>query len=123
MPSSSWQFAHAARAGLVDIDRLLVFPIVVGGGKQLFADGASASGFRPLPTPPAVLGSCWIIKAADLDGALRWALEASKAGAGSRYVRSRTSLRSRPDTGAVPIPTPHHGGHHRSGPGGPSTPG
>jgi dihydrofolate reductase len=94
MPSSSWQFAHAARAGLVDIHRLLVFPMVVGGGKQLFADGASSSGFRPLPTPAAVLGSFWIIKAADLDGALRWALEASKAGAGSRYVRSRTSPRS-----------------------------
>jgi dihydrofolate reductase len=32
-------------AGLVDEYRLLVFPVVVGGGKRLFTDGAVASGF------------------------------------------------------------------------------
>jgi hypothetical protein len=97
MPSSSWRFARAARAGLVDIHRLLVFPMVVGGGKQLCADGASSSGFRPLPTPAAVLGSFWIIKAADLGRSAPVGTRGLKAGAGC--VRSRTSLRSRPDTG------------------------
>jgi hypothetical protein len=34
-----------------------------------------------------VLGSSWMTKAADLDGSLRWALEASKADAGRVSVR------------------------------------
>lgn len=43
----SWQLARMLHdAGLIDIYRLLVFPTVVGGGKRLFADGATPSGFR-----------------------------------------------------------------------------
>lgn len=33
------------RAGLVDEFRLLVFPVVLGTGKRLFAEGGSPSGF------------------------------------------------------------------------------
>jgi dihydrofolate reductase len=43
----SWQLCRTLHdAGLVDVYRLLVFPTVVGGGKRLFADGATPSGFR-----------------------------------------------------------------------------
>ncbi len=42
----SWQFARTLHdAGLVDEYRLLVFPVVVGSGKRLFADGAATSAF------------------------------------------------------------------------------
>lgn len=42
----SWQLARTLHdAGLVDEYRLLVFPVVVGGGKRLFADGAAPSSF------------------------------------------------------------------------------
>jgi dihydrofolate reductase len=41
----SWQLAQTLQdAGLVDVWRLLVFPVLVGRGKRLFTDTAPASG-------------------------------------------------------------------------------
>ncbi|WP_326563947.1 dihydrofolate reductase family protein [Micromonospora peucetia] len=43
----SWQLARALHdAGLVDTYRLLQFPVVVGDGKRLFADGAVPATYR-----------------------------------------------------------------------------
>jgi dihydrofolate reductase len=43
----SWQLAQTLhQAGLVDIYRLLVFPIVVGAGKRLFDDGSKPVSFE-----------------------------------------------------------------------------
>ncbi|WP_157007636.1 dihydrofolate reductase family protein [Agromyces laixinhei] len=43
----SWQLARSLHdAGLVDTYRLLQFPVVVGDGKRLFADGAAPAGYR-----------------------------------------------------------------------------
>jgi dihydrofolate reductase len=36
------------RAGRVDRHRLLVFPVVLGSGKRLFADGTIPSALRPV---------------------------------------------------------------------------
>ncbi|MCL7458080.1 dihydrofolate reductase family protein [Micromonospora sp. MSM11] len=43
----SWQLARTLHdAGLVDTYRLLQFPVVVGAGKRLFADGAAPASYR-----------------------------------------------------------------------------
>jgi dihydrofolate reductase len=43
----SWQLARTLHdAGLVDTYRLLQFPVVVGTGKRLFADGATPATYR-----------------------------------------------------------------------------
>jgi dihydrofolate reductase len=43
----SWQLARSLHdAGLVDIYRLIQFPVVVGDGKRLFADGAVPATYR-----------------------------------------------------------------------------
>lgn len=45
----SWQLARTLHdAGLVDEYRLLVFPVVLGSGKRLFADGATTSAYTLL---------------------------------------------------------------------------
>ena len=45
--SGSAQLAAALHeAGLIDEYQLLIFPVVVGGGKRLFADGAPPRGFH-----------------------------------------------------------------------------
>ena len=33
-------------AGLIDVVRLIVFPVVLGSGKRLFAEGRTPSSFR-----------------------------------------------------------------------------
>ena len=43
----SWQLVRTLHdAGLVDIYRLIQFPVVVGDGKRLFADGATPAIYR-----------------------------------------------------------------------------
>src|SRR5262249_39694320 len=43
----SWALAQSVhRAGLIDVYRLLVFPVAVGRGKRLFTDDAPVTGFR-----------------------------------------------------------------------------
>jgi dihydrofolate reductase len=43
----SWQLVRSLHdAGLVDVYRLLVFPVVLGDGKRLFEPGATPTGFR-----------------------------------------------------------------------------
>jgi dihydrofolate reductase len=43
----SWQLARSLHdAGLVDLYRLIQFPVVVGDGKRLFADGAVPATYR-----------------------------------------------------------------------------
>lgn len=43
----SWMLARTLHdAGLVDVYRLIQFPVVVGAGKRLFAEGAAPASFR-----------------------------------------------------------------------------
>ena len=50
----SWQLAQTLhQAGLVDIYRLLVFPIVVGAGKRLFDDGSNPVSFEVASQKPS----------------------------------------------------------------------
>ncbi|HEU5222464.1 MAG TPA: dihydrofolate reductase family protein [Candidatus Lumbricidophila sp.] len=43
----SWELANALHNdGLVDEFRLLIFPVVLGAGKKLFAEGSAESGFE-----------------------------------------------------------------------------
>jgi dihydrofolate reductase len=52
----SWQLVQTLhKAGLVDIYRLLQFPVVVGGGKRLFADGATPATYEVAESESQVL--------------------------------------------------------------------
>jgi dihydrofolate reductase len=44
------------RAGLVDELRLMIFPLVLGSGKRLFADGAVPAGLRLVEAQPSSTG-------------------------------------------------------------------
>ena len=53
----SWQLVRALHdAGLVDVYRLLVFPVVLGDGKRLFEPGATPSGFQTLSSELTAAG-------------------------------------------------------------------
>ncbi|MBO3102556.1 dihydrofolate reductase family protein [Cellulomonas fengjieae] len=70
----SWQLVRALHdAGLVDVYRLLVFPVVVGGGgKRLFDEGAMPTGFDH-PTATALPGG---VVSVELRGARQGGREA-----------------------------------------------
>lgn len=54
----SWQLVRTLHdAGLVDVHRLIQFPVVVGTGKRLFADGAVPSAYRITESHVAAGGS------------------------------------------------------------------
>lgn len=53
----SWQLAQTLHnAGLVDVYRLLVFPVVVGAGKRLFDDTTRPSAFRTVASASTTAG-------------------------------------------------------------------
>lgn len=72
----SWQLARSLHdAGVVDIYRLLYFPVVVGGGKRLFDDNAVPSSYRLIESKTT--GS----------GAFALTLQPTEFGAGEFVVR------------------------------------
>ena len=50
-------------AGLIDEYRLLTFPVAVGGGKRLFADGGPANGFELLDSRVTSTGATYSVLA------------------------------------------------------------
>jgi dihydrofolate reductase len=53
----SWQLVRTLHdAGLIDVYRLMVFPVVVGEGKRLFEPGSVPSGFRTLSSELTATG-------------------------------------------------------------------
>jgi dihydrofolate reductase len=58
----SWQLARTLHdAGLVDEYRLLVFPVVVGSGKRLFADGATTSAYTLVDSEVTSAGAVHLV--------------------------------------------------------------
>jgi len=58
----SWQLAQTLHnAGLVDVYRLLVFPVVVGDGKRLFDDTTRPSAFRTVSSSPTAAGATHLV--------------------------------------------------------------
>lgn len=56
----SWQLAQTLHnAGLIDEYRLLTFPVCVGSGKRLFADGGAPSGFSVVDTRVTSTGATY----------------------------------------------------------------
>lgn len=58
----SWQLAQTLHnAGLVDVYRLLVFPVVVGAGKRLFDDATRPSAFRTVSCTSTAAGATHLV--------------------------------------------------------------
>ena len=58
----SWRLAQTLHnAGLVDVYRLLVFPVVVGAGKRLFDDTTRPSSFRTVSSTPTAAGATHLV--------------------------------------------------------------
>lgn len=58
----SWQLAQTLHnAGLVDVYRLLVFPVVVGEGKRLFDETTRPSAFRTVSSTRTAAGATHLI--------------------------------------------------------------
>jgi dihydrofolate reductase len=58
----SWQLAQTLHlAGLVDVYRLLIFPVVVGAGKRLFAPDGVQSGFRTVKSQVTGGGATFLV--------------------------------------------------------------
>ncbi|WP_420121472.1 dihydrofolate reductase family protein [Nakamurella sp.] len=58
----SWQLAQTLHnAGLVDVYRLLVFPVVVGAGKRLFDDTTRPSAFRTVARTSTAAGATHLV--------------------------------------------------------------
>ena len=60
--SGSAQLAAALHeAGMIDEYHLIVFPVAVGGGKRLFADGSPPSGFAVRSTRTTASGAVHLV--------------------------------------------------------------
>jgi dihydrofolate reductase len=58
----SWQLAQTLHnAGLVDVYRLLVFPVVVGAGKRLFDEHTRPTAFRTLSRTATTAGATHLV--------------------------------------------------------------
>ena len=58
----SAQLARLLHAeGLVDVYRILIFPVTVGGGKRLFGADAPASGFRTVSAETTAAGNTYLV--------------------------------------------------------------
>jgi dihydrofolate reductase len=58
----SWRLAQTVHnAGLVDIYRLLVFPVVLGSGKRLFDEHTRPTAFRTLSRTPTSAGATHLV--------------------------------------------------------------
>ena len=89
----SWQLARTLHdAGLVDEYRLLVFPVVIGSGKHLFADGAATSAYTLLDSE---------ITSA---GVIHQVLRPTVFGTGA-FIRGRPRSRPAARVGAVRLAT------------------
>jgi dihydrofolate reductase len=80
----SWQLVRALHdAGLVDTYRILQFPVVVGDGKRLWADGAAPSQFR-ITDSQVMAGGCGAVSLTlqktelDTEGAVEFAVQDGK---------------------------------------------
>jgi len=58
----SWQLVAALHdAGLIDIYRLLIFPVVVGAGKRLFSEGTRPSAFEVIERRDTSAGATYLV--------------------------------------------------------------
>jgi dihydrofolate reductase len=58
----SWRLVRALHdAGLVDIYRLLIFPVVVGAGKRLFSEGSTPRAFEVVERRATSAGATYLV--------------------------------------------------------------